>query len=209
MPYLFRSFVRTRQTNGYRALKLFNDDESNKASHNSPNWQMLTSHHPRSQHDRTFKCGPIRCCVRCSGVLLGGFINLVACEAFKFDWIGNFVLVGIFIFLLLAGIEGFVLNETRSRTSRNSERLAFGILSGFLMTLIARSEIIAFVLVIVIIFIGQFYSALRLKKAGVLEAFFDEYFTDLWAPNLAMSNSQTCGKMMCRCKSVRAENKKL
>jgi uncharacterized membrane protein len=137
---------------------------------------MVVSHHPPTQYDRTFKIFGVRICVRCVGIIIGIGLGIAIAHYWILDEPSLWLLSVLFIATLLIGIEAFVRNEAGTRKSSNAERIAFGITIGFIIAQAFVSGWMYFFSALLLILIGQFYSAVRLRKCGILDAFLGEYF---------------------------------
>lgn len=165
-----------------------------------PRWSMVLSHHPPSQYDRTLHIGCIRVCARCTGLLWGVIfgITIVSClPGFKTpSFITLFVIA---TFVLGLGITAFVLNEIGKRASNNYERLLFGLLLGCVIYFTWLSGVWPFIGLLVLIVVGQFISALLLRKLGSLDKFLNEYLEGAMVDSSYSGEKQACCRHFCSC----------
>ena len=92
-------------------------------------WEMLLSHHPPCDRDRTFGIGRFRICTRCFGVLLGLLIAL----GLRLAWLPDvFPSLWLLLFALpVPAFLDFTAHESGWWRSTNLRRLITGLLFGF------------------------------------------------------------------------------
>lgn len=138
---------------------------------------MLLSHHPPSQYDRTLRFASLRLCARCTGVLGGLLLGLSApLMVPHIQLILPWYLAAVALPVLTLGIAGFIKNESGTRPSNNGERVVFGIVIGASFPLSWALSPWALLVLLVLVVAGQFVSAIALRRLGLLEDFFNQYF---------------------------------
>ena len=168
----------------------------------SPRWSMVLSHHPPSQYDRTLHFAGRRWCARCSGALIGVLAGaLIFSRTPMLLQLSVWHLAGIALFTLSLGIVAFVRNESGSRQSNNYERIVFGFALGCLFPVSWALSPWYFGALLLLIVLGQFISAIALRRAGLLDSFFAQYLDGamIW-PVEEESDAMSCGRIFCNCK---------
>jgi len=163
---------------------------------------MVLSHHPPSQYDRTLHFAGKRWCARCSGVVLGMLAGGLSLSTTALALhLSIWYLLGIAAVTLSLGIFAFVRNEGGSRQSNNYERIAFGVVIGSLFPISWALSPWYFGILLLLIVAGQFVSAFALRRAGLLDSFFAQYFEAamIW-PGGETDEGGACGRMFCACK---------
>jgi len=103
-------------------------------------------------------------------------------------------------FVLSLGIYVFVLNEAGSRASNNYERLLFGFVLGCLLYLAYISGFWSFFGMLASVIVGQFATALLLRRLCVLDRFVNEYLEGAMDSSISDNESQVrCGQLFCTC----------
>lgn len=143
----------------------------------TPRWSMIFSHHPPVQYERTLKLFSLRICARCFGVAFGitSAYAIVVAVPSTLRLINQWVLLTAFLAVLVLGIEIFIRNESQSRRSNNLERICFGFVIGAIFTFFLLMNWIVAILALALIVLGQFYTAFRLRRLGILTKFIAEY----------------------------------
>ena len=163
---------------------------------------MVLSHHPPSQYERTLHVAGCRWCARCSGVLIGvlvGALILRATALLLYVSVWHFLCIT--AVTLVFGVVAFVRNESGVRRSNNYERIAFGLVIGALLPIIWAISPWYFAVVLALLAVGQFASALMLRRAGLLDRFFSEYLEGaMVSPSDEAANTNKCGRLFCACK---------
>lgn len=103
-------------------------------------------------------------------------------------------------FVLSLGIAAFVLNEVGSRASNNYERLLFGFVLGCLLYLAYISGLWSFFGMLVSVVVGQFATALLLRRLCILDRFVNEYIEGAMDRSPPDNESHVrCGQFFCTC----------
>jgi Predicted membrane protein (DUF2085) len=169
-----------------------------------PRWSMVISHHPPAQYERTFLIGSLRLCARCVGMIFGllfGGSILIFFPALipKFPHLGH-LLMGFGFLTLALGIAAFVLNEAGIRVSNNFERVVFGLALGATLPIAWSAGFWFFGGLLILVLIGQFVSAILLRRINVLDRFVAEYLEGAEIKQHKNgSDLVQCGKFFCAC----------
>lgn len=98
------------------------------------------------------------------------------------------------------GITAFILNEVGRRASNNYERLLFGFVLGCLLSLAWISGLWTFFGILVLVVVGQFATALLLRRLHVLDRFVNEYLEGAMEDTSKKGGSPArCGQFFCTC----------
>lgn len=161
----------------------------------------MLSHHPPSQYDRTLHIGRVRVCARCAGLLAGIVSAIALMPHLPVSRISSSIaLFATIAFVLSLGIAVFVLNEAGSRASNNYERLLFGFVLGCLLYLAYISGLWSFLGMLASVVVGQFATALLLRRLCVLDRFVNEYLEGAMDSSSPDGESQiSCGQFFCTC----------
>lgn len=165
----------------------------------TPRWSMVISHHPPSQYERTIRIFGLRICVRCFGVAIGIGLGILCAEYWLTDTISFMLIVCLFIATLFMGIEAFVRNETGTRASSNVERIAFGLMIGFLIVWGTTYAWLFLLFFSLLILCGQFYAAMRLRANNVLDKFVGEYLLGAVVEHDSTTHHKGSWYLFCPC----------
>lgn len=159
----------------------------------------MISHHPPSQYDRTLHIGRVRVCARCAGLLVGIVSAMAIMHHLPvFRVPSSIVLFAAIAFVLSLGIAVFVLNEAGSRASNNYERILFGFVLGCLLYLAYISGLWSFFGVLASVVVGQFATALLLRRLCILDRFANEYIEGAMDRSPPDNESHVrCGQFFC------------
>lgn len=161
----------------------------------------MLSHHPPSQYDRTLHIGRVRICARCAGLLVG-IVSAIALMPHlpTFRILSTITLLAATASVLGLGIAAFVFNEVGSRASNNYERLLFGFAIGCIIYLAWISGPWPFFGMLVLVVVGQFATALLLRRLCVLDRFINEYLEGaMEGMSPDGGSSSRCGQFFCTC----------
>jgi len=140
------------------------------------NWGMLISHHPPCQYDRTYCFLGIRCCSRCTGIIIGIISSIIFISFVAIDF--TVILITVVV-LPLPAIANFTLNELGKTKNNNIKRILtgflLGITIGFALDYLICGNYLYGILIIFWIFFLEIIVTIILHKANILEYFIKQY----------------------------------
>lgn len=139
-------------------------------------WEMLVSHHPPCDYDRTFILGRVRVCTRCFAVMLGAL-----CAFFTKLFIFSSSMSGIWVAFALplpASLD-FTAHELAIYRSNNIIRFLSGSLLGVPVGLAVHAVVmgsILFAILTVFWFVGIAFSvAFLFRRTGHIDVYISKY----------------------------------